>query len=124
MPDVTPSGSAGGSQIVVVVDNFSKFVMLGSLPDRRADTVALWFYQQVICLFGAPVLIKSDGGSEFKGMFDEMCEELKVKHHTTLPYHPQANGIAERFVRTVKSYLIRYLVTNEPASWEGVLPPI
>ena len=38
--DVTPIGFMGSTQIVVVVDNFSKFVMLGALPDRKSGTIA------------------------------------------------------------------------------------
>ena len=54
IPDVSPVGFMGATQIVVLVDNFSKFVMLGALPDRRAETIAQWLYQNVICLFGSP----------------------------------------------------------------------
>ena len=70
------------------------------------------------------MIIRSDGGNEFRGMFEAMCDQLKIKHHTTLPYHPQGNGMAERFVKTTKSYLIRYLVMNEEANWDAALPQI
>ena len=88
IPDVTPLGVAGANQIVVLVDNFSKFVMIGALPDRKSETIAMWLYETVICLFGKPLLIKSDLGSEFKGTFQELCDTLEIRHHTTLPHHP------------------------------------
>ena len=68
------------------------------------------------------MMVKSDGGNEFKGVFDAMCAELGIRHHVTLPYHPQGNGMAERFVRTVKGYLIRYLATTDTTVWESMLP--
>lgn len=40
VPDVTPKGVMGATQIVVVVDNFSKFTTLGALLDRKSETVA------------------------------------------------------------------------------------
>ena len=104
-----------------MVDNFSKHVILGATPNRQAQTIAEWFYTHVICLFGAPEIIKSDGGSEFKGMFEGMCNALKIRHHTTLPYHPQSNGIAERFVRTVKAYLLKYLISAGDIAWDQLL---
>lgn len=67
-------------------------------------------------------MIKSDNGSEFKGVFKDLCEELRVRHHTTLPYHPQSNGLAERFVRTVKSYVVRFAATHEETYWETIIP--
>ena len=106
------------------MDNFSKFVTLGALPDRRSDTIAQWLHANVVCLYGRPLLIKSDGGSEFKGAFKELCEMLEIRHHTTLPYHPQSNGMAERFVRTTKTYLLRHLANHDTATWEETLPQI
>lgn len=88
IPDISPAGVAGATQIVVLVDNFSKFVTIGALPDRTSATLAWWLYEHVICLYGKPLMIKSDGGSEFKGLFKELCESLGIRHHTTLPYHP------------------------------------
>ena len=54
-------------------------------------------------------MVKSDNGSEFKNIFHELCIGLGVEHRRSLPYHPQSNGIAERFVRTIKTYLTRFL---------------
>lgn len=66
--------------------------------------------KNILGLFGIPLAFKTDNGSEFHGAFTSMCEELKIKHYTIAPHHPQANGIAERHIRTIKSFLIRYLV--------------
>ena len=109
---------------MVLVDNFSKFVTIGALPDRRSETLAWWLYENVICLYGKPLMIKSDGGSEFKDKFRDLCNTLGIRHHTTLPYHPQSNGMAERFVRTTKAYLLRHLVNHDPSEWEETLPQI
>ena len=70
------------------------------------------------------MIIKLDGGSKFKGLFKDICEKLRIKHHTTIPYHPQFNEIAKRFVRTIKTYLLRYLIMNDPIQWEIMLPQI
>ena len=56
-----------------MVDNFAKFVILGALLDRKASTVAAWLMKEVIGNFGVPLVIKSDNGSEFKGLFEEIC---------------------------------------------------
>ena len=51
--------------MVVVVDNFSRFITLGALPNRSSTTVANWFYNNVYCIYGKPEIIKSDLGGEF-----------------------------------------------------------
>ena len=109
---------------MVLVDNFSKFVVLGALKDRKSDTLADWFYRSVVAYFGVPAVVKSDGGSEFTKDFDKMCERLGVQHWVTLPHHPQSNGIAERFVKTTKAYLIRSLVQSKQGIWEDILPTV
>ena len=55
------------------MDNFAKFVILGALPNRKASTVAAWMMKEVIGNFGIPLVIKSDNGLEFKGLFEEIC---------------------------------------------------
>ena len=54
IPDINPPGNGGATQIVVLVDNFSKFLVLGALGDRRAETLATWFHDHVLCIFGEP----------------------------------------------------------------------
>ena len=80
IPDVTPKSTYGNNQIVVLVDNFSKYVVLGAVPDRKSETLAKWFYRSVVGYFGVPAVIKSDNGLEFTASFERMCEDLSVKH--------------------------------------------
>ena len=93
----------------MLTDNFSKYVVLGALPNRKLETLAEWFYKVVIAYFGVSVVIKSDNGLEFTLAFEKMCEHLGVQHWVTLPHHPMSNGIAKRFVQTTKSYLTKSL---------------
>ena len=50
---------------MVLVDNFSKSVLLGALPDRTSKTLATWFMREVIGIFGVPHIVKLDNGREF-----------------------------------------------------------
>ena len=105
-----------------MVDNFNRFVHIAALENRKSGTLAKFLMDRIVGVFGPPKIMKSDNGSEFSGLFREVCRALGIKHQKTLPYHPQSNGIAERFVRTVKDYLLRYLVGRELNDWEEVLP--
>ncbi|CAM9446364.1 unnamed protein product, partial [Sphacelaria rigidula] len=41
--------------------------------------------------------VRSDGGGEFsEGVFEELCDEEKVKQDKTTADSPQFNGVAER----------------------------
>ncbi|KAK3705856.1 hypothetical protein RRG08_058937 [Elysia crispata] len=59
-----------------------------------------------IARFGVPGDISSDRGSQFtSSLWSEIAPRLGVKLHHTSAYHPQANGMIERFHRTLKAAL-------------------
>ena len=45
--------------------------------------------------------VLTDGGSEFKGEFDETCRQLNVRHTRTKPRHAWTNGFVERLQGTI-----------------------
>ena len=56
-----------------------------------------------ITRFNVPGDISSDRGSQFtSSLWSERAAPLGVKLHHTSAYHPQANGMIERFHRTLK----------------------
>ena len=58
-----------------------------------------------IARFGVPG-ISSDRGSQFtSSIWNEIAARLGVKFHHTSAYHSQANGMIERFHRTLKTAL-------------------
>ena len=52
--------------------------MLGALPNRKSETIASWIINNIIGVFGMPLAFKTDNGSEFRGFFIKVCEELKI----------------------------------------------
>ena len=50
-----------------------------------------------IYLFGAPLIIQSDNGKEFRNSgLAEVVEEFETKQIHGRPYHPQSQGRVER----------------------------
>ena len=51
-----------------------------------------------ICRFGAPDVIHSDQGKNFEShLFADVCHLLGMEKTRTIPYHPQSDGLVERF---------------------------
>ncbi len=72
--------------------------------------------------FGIPKVIQSDQGLNFMSkQFSKALRQLRVDHNISSAYHPQSQGVLERFHQTLKSLLRSYCVELD-ADWEEGLP--
>ena len=59
-----------------------------------------------VARFGVPLQMTSDRGRQFiSSLWSEMARSLGTQLHRTTSYHPQANGMVERFHRSLKASL-------------------
>jgi hypothetical protein len=96
-----------GQNVLVVVDSHSNYVVFIDSASQTARDTAACIWREIICVFGAPRLIHSDLGSSF---INEVITELKAflkieKGLDVNPYSPRTQGLAERFVGTLKRFL-------------------
>ena len=56
-----PCTHSGNKYILIVADYFSKWVEAFPMPNQEACTVAELLAKEVVCRFGVPLLIHSDG---------------------------------------------------------------
>lgn len=98
--------------VMIIVDAYSKFLQLVPLPDKQMVTTSQAFYDHWITLFSVPNLVVSDLGLEFHNkLFSYMAQSFGFSQQFSAPQHPASNGSAEAQVRTVLSY-IRKFVTD------------
>ncbi len=120
-PGLKTSGGAR-KNIVVCVDDFSKFVILGNLEERTSRALKEWFLTHVLGPYGRPLQVRTDRGSEFAGAFASMLHANNVHHIRTRPHAPWTNGRAERMVGTVKACIRRVMHEYNGDDWELLLP--
>ena len=77
-----------------------------------------------LCAFGMPSVIHSDQGREFENkVMHELCL-LGGSHKTkTTPYHPESDGLVERFNRTLLMMLAMFAGEHKD-DWDDLLPPV
>jgi hypothetical protein len=113
----------GNKYLLVVVDVCTRFVFLKAIPDKSAKVVARTLYD-LFCLVGFPNILQSDNGSEFKNeVFAHIALKAQVEHRFITPYHPRANGLAERFVGTAKLTISKYL-KSDVSDWDEHVPGV
>ena len=94
--------SQGYTYLFTIVDRFTHW----PLSDTSASTCARALVSHWISRFGLPGEISSDRGAQFTSkLWTTVSQLLGMKHIKTTLYHPQANGLVERFHRHLKSAL-------------------
>ena len=112
-----PKSKDGYRFILVVTDRFTKLTHAFPLKRIKADDVALMLVNEWIFKYGAPKELVSENGSQFSSLlFQEVCKLLSVYNAFTATYHPQTNGQAERFNRSLTA-MLRCYVEDHPTEW-------
>ncbi|KAM9984520.1 hypothetical protein ACTFIZ_007509 [Dictyostelium cf. discoideum] len=97
----TPS-IAGNKYIIVFSDYVTKWVEAVATPDCTAETTAIHYSNLIISRHGCPKRLLSDCGTSFLNkVISNVNEVFKVKKVNTSPYHPQTDGLVERFNKTI-----------------------
>ena len=122
--DMSVTTARGNRYVLVMVDCFSRWTEACPLPDKTAHSVADAFFNQVVCRFGMPIVIHSDQGQEFENKIMQELSILCGSHKTrTTPYHPESDGLVERFNRTLLMMLAMFASKNRE-DWDDLLPAV
>ena len=87
-------------------------------------SVADAFFSNIVCRFGMASVIHSDQGREFENKVIHKLCLLGSSHKTkTTPYHPESDGLVERFNRTLLMMLAMFASDNKD-DWDDLLPAV
>ena len=114
----------GNEHILVIVDQFNKWIETIPLPTQDAETTATAAVTEFFSRFGYPLQLISDQGRNFEStLFKEICKLLQIHKLRTTAYRPSANGQAERQNRTLMA-AVRSFVNDDQDNWDEFLPLI
>jgi hypothetical protein len=108
--------------VLVMVEHFSKTIILTPTKDKEPGTVAGIFTREVLTRYGACAEVVTDRGGEFGGAFQACLDAAPIDHRSTSAYHPQANGLSERVVHVVKRALRKWCLWHAAEEWDEYLP--
>ncbi|XP_044155688.1 uncharacterized protein LOC122942250, partial [Bufo gargarizans] len=118
-PLAQPSRS-GKRYILTIVDYATRYPEAVALSNIQAETVAEALVK-VFSRVGFPKEVLSDQGTQFTAeVTQQIWKTCGVKSLTSSPYHPQTNGLCERFNGTLKQMLKSF--TGAYKDWERFLP--
>ena len=120
---IYPPSEKGNRYILTLIDYATRYPEATALKNIETVTIAealVDMYARV----GIPSEILSDQGSQFTSdLMKEVSRLLSIKQLTSSPYHPQNNGLIERFHSTLKMMLKR-MCSERPRDWDRYLSAV
>jgi hypothetical protein len=105
------------------MDYFTKWPEAKATPAATAEETVKFIYEEIICRHGCPQRILTDRGTHFKNKLVEgLTRKFEITHLFSTPYHPQTNGLVERFNRTLCEALAK--LTEKEKNWDDHIAPV
>ena len=115
-----PKSRSGNRYILVICDYATRWPEAVPLKSIDAEHIA----EELISLFsrvGIPKEILTDQGSNFTSrLLKEVYRLLRIQPIQTSPYHPQTDGLVERFNQTLQS-MLRKAASEEGKDWDKLI---
>ena len=112
---------AGNKYILVLMDYATKWPEAFALRNVTAETIVNCLIE-VTARIEVPQELLTDNGSNFMSkVMKKYCSMTGIKQIRTSPYHPQTDGMVERFNATLKR-LLQKSTQNSEVEWDLCLP--
>jgi hypothetical protein len=114
--------SDGFNMVFVVICRLTKQVHFIAAKDTiTAAELSELFFDRIVKLHGVPTTIVSDRGTLFTSHYwQEFTSALSIKHNLSTAHHQQTDGVTERVIQTMKTYL-RAFVNYQQDNWVSYL---
>ena len=110
--------------LFVLQDYFTKWPEAVALKSVDSDSVQNWLSIDIIPRFGVFSELVTDQGVQFcSEKFKSFCKSVGIKQKFTSPFHPQTDGMVEKFNRTFLN-MIRNYVSENQTDWPDHIPLI
>lgn len=109
----------GYKYVLIAVDVFTRKAYAIPIKTKQPNDVLEGFIE--IIEEEQPLVITHDDGNEWKGVFKNFIEKHDIIEITTETGNHNALGIIDRFTRTIKEMIYKYMVANDTTTYILVL---
>jgi hypothetical protein len=116
----------GNKYVIAIVDMFSRFTCLYAVNDITAKIVVEEALIPHMGIFGVPLELLSENGTQFvNDLIEEFSSLAGMEHIVTTPYSHQENSLVERTHRESLRHIRGFLYDeNSKLQWNRCLPLI
>jgi hypothetical protein len=119
-----PISDMGNKWIIVGTDAFTKYAEVRAFPTDKQEDVVKFYVENIVCRFGVPKVLLSDRGSQFRSQLSKAIFQLMGSSPVnTTAYHPQTNGVTERFNKTL-ALMLKMYCNKSQSIWCRGLPHV
>ena len=113
-----PLTTRGNRYLLTFTEYSSRYVEAFAIPNMQAGTLAKILVDEICFRYGCPRHILSDLGANFiSQVVAESCKVMGIERLFTTPYHPQTDGMLEKFNETLCKNLAMY-VNEQHDDWD------
>ena len=119
-----PVTNSGNQYVFVFTDYYTRWPEAFTLPSTEAPHIVWLLVNEILARHGSPRTLLSDRGANFlSAVVREVSHLMNTKRLHTTSYHPQTDGLVERFNGTLAESLSMYVSTDQK-DWDEHLPMI
>ena len=113
--------SKQNSYIIVCTNYFTKWGETKEIKVAIEEKVVEFLRENIFYKFGYPRELVTDQESQFTSiLIEDLLTHHKIKHRTSTPYHPQANGQVEVTNRALE-WILTKVVSSSKKYWSDRL---
>ena len=119
-----PPSNSGNRYLVVFSDYLSRWPESFPVKSTDAVTIARLFLDEIVSRHGAPRTLLSDRGKNFlSNLVKEVCKLFRIRKCNTTAYHPQCDGLMERYNHSLCQSISMFVSKNQ-RDWDLHIPAI
>ena len=104
----------------MAINYFTKWVEADSYKSVTQAMVARFLKHNIIFRYNVPRELITDNGANLNGkMIQQLCQQFKIEHINSVPYHLQMNGAMEAADKNIKKILVK--MTDIYKDWHEYL---
>ena len=117
-----PKSRSGKQYAIVFMDYLTKWPEVYATSNQESLTIAKLIAEQIVPRHGVFRRLLSDrGGCFLSRLITDLYQLLGIEKKNTTAYHPQGDGLVERFNRTLTEMLAK-TVAGDKRDWDKRLP--
>ena len=117
-----PKTNSGNCHVLVFQDYLTKWPLVFPMPDQKSIRIAQILAEEVVPFIGVPEALLSDWGTNLMShLMRDLCDLLGIKKLNTTAYHPECDGLVERFNRMLKTIIRKQAFGSQ---WDRYYPGV